>query len=108
MITLLSGIASFALSFQFFLIPNMVTATMFPEYPSVSLSWLDAAGYFFTSQVLAANSHVLGKFGWSASWAFVALAYAVFGTMMTRALEPTLVKKQENAEKARYYFAPNV
>lgn len=95
-IALLSGISASTVSFQFYQIPNMVSATVFPENSAVSLSLLDAAGFFMTAQVLAANTQILSKFGWSASWTFLALFFAMGGTLMMKSIEPVLLKAQKN------------
>jgi len=95
-IALFSGIMASTVSFQFYQFPNLVSANVFPENSAVSLSLLDAAGFFVTAQVLAANNHVLGKLGWSASWTFLAMIFGIGGTIMSRAIQPVLVQQAQN------------
>mmetsp|Transcript_37455 Transcript_37455/g.91059 ORF Transcript_37455/g.91059 Transcript_37455/m.91059 type:complete len:680 (-) Transcript_37455:126-2165(-) len=104
-ITVLSGIMAATVSFQFYQFPNLVSSNVFPENSAVSLSLLDAAGFFFTAQILAANSKILGSFGWSASWSFLALIFGLGGTIMSKAIQPVLVgakqRLQETEEATR-------
>jgi hypothetical protein len=99
MITLLSGLTASTVSFQFFQLPNLFCSTMFPENSSVALSLLDAVGFFVTAQVLAVNTNILKKFGWSASWTFVAMFFCMGGTVMVNSIKPVLSKAQENLRK---------
>jgi hypothetical protein len=100
-ITVFSGIMASTVSFQFYLFPNLVSSNVFPESSAVSLSLLDAAGFFFTAQILAANSRILRSFGWSASWSFLAIIFGLGGTIMSRAIQPVLVeaKRKHRCEK---------
>jgi hypothetical protein len=91
-ITVFAGVMASTVSFQFYQFPNLVSSNVFPENSAVSLSLLDAAGFFFTAQVLAANSRILGNFGWSASWSFMAVVFGLGGVIMTRAIEPVLLQ----------------
>jgi len=95
-ITLFSGIIASAVSFQFYQIPNLVSTTMFPDSSSVALSLTDAIGFLVTAGVMGLNSLVLGAFGWSASWAFMAAIFSLGGISMTRALRPVLVEAARN------------
>lgn len=94
-ISLLSGIAASSISFQFSQVPNLVASNVFKENKAVALSLVDAAGFFVTSQVLTANTRVLKTFGWSGSWAFLALFLSVGATLMTKNMGPILAKEQE-------------
>jgi hypothetical protein len=58
---------------------------------------LDAAGFFVTAQVLAANNQILGKFGWSASWTFLAMIFGIGGTVMSKAIQPVLLQAQRSS-----------
>jgi hypothetical protein len=96
-IALFSGIMASTVSFQFYQFPNLVSANVFPENSAVSLSLLDAAGFFVTAQVLAANNQILGKFGWSASWTFLAMIFGIGGTVMSKAIQPVLLQAQRSS-----------
>lgn len=92
LITVFAGIMASTVSFQFYQFPNLVSSNVFPDNSAVSLSLLDAAGFFFTAQVLAANSRILGSLGWSASWTFMALIFGIGGIIMTVAIQPVLLQ----------------
>lgn len=94
-ISLLSGIAASSISFQFSQVPNLVSSNVFPENKAVALSLVDAAGFFVTSQVLTVNTRVLGNFGWSGSWTFLALFLGLGATLMTKNIEPILLKEKK-------------
>lgn len=98
-ISVLSGIASASISFQFSQVPNLVATNMFPENKAVALSLVDAAGFFVTSQVLAANTRVLGNLGWSASWTFITLFLGLGSSLMMKSIRPVLL--QEKASLSR-------
>jgi len=98
-ITLFSGIIACAVSFQFYQVPNLASSTMFPESSSVALSLTDAAGFLVTAAVMGINSYVLGNFGWSACWAFMAVVFSLGGVSMTRALKLVLI---EQTKKQRW------
>jgi hypothetical protein len=95
-IALFSGIMASTVSFQFYQFPNLVSANVFPEHSAVSLSLLDAAGFFMTAQVLAANNHVLTRYGWSGSWTFLAMIFALGGTIMSKGIQPVLLQARRN------------
>jgi hypothetical protein len=97
-ITLFSGAMASTVSFQFFLFPNMVSANVFPENSAVSLSLIDAAGFFITAQILSVNNRVLGTLGWSASWTFLAIIFGIGGTVMSNAIKPVLEHAKTNQE----------
>lgn len=98
-ISLMSGIAAASISFQFSQVPNLVATNMFPENRAVALSLVDAAGFFVTSQVLAANTRVLGNLGWSASWTFITLFLGLGSSLMMKSIRPVLL--QEKASLSR-------
>jgi len=98
-ITIFSGIIASSVSFQFYQIPAMVSSTMFPESASVALSLTDAIGFFATSVIMGLNSIVLGNFGWSASWTFMAVVFTLGGVSMTRALRPVLVESMKTVHR---------
>jgi hypothetical protein len=98
-ITVFSGIIASAVSFQFYNFANLMSSTMFPEHSSVALSLTDAVGFFTTAGILGINSRLLGKFGWCASWAFMASAFAFGGISMTRAIQPVLAKGTHSQRK---------
>ena len=95
-ITIFSGIIASTVSFQFYQFPNLVSATVFPESSAVALSLTDAVGFFVTAGVLGVNSRLLGNFGWSTSWAFMAAIFAVGGAIMTRSIQPVLIQAKKN------------
>lgn len=95
-ITVLSGVMAATVSFQHYQFPTLASSTVFPENSSVALSLLDAAGCLVAAQVLAANSIILGRFGWSFSWAFLAAIFALGGGTMTRSIRPVLVQARKN------------
>ncbi|KAG7351352.1 major facilitator superfamily transporter [Nitzschia inconspicua] len=98
-IALCSGIMAGTVSFQFYQFPNLVSANVFPDNSAVSLSLLDAAGFFMTAQVLTANNHVLRHFGWSASWTFLAMIFGLGGTVMSKGIQPVLMQARRNQRK---------
>lgn len=100
LVALFGGLLSSTVAFQFYQLPNLVSSTMFEENASVSLSLIDAAGYFATAQVLTANTHVLGNFGWSASWGFLAIIFGVGGLLANRAMGPVLLKSHADASSS--------
>mmetsp|Transcript_53760 Transcript_53760/g.60055 ORF Transcript_53760/g.60055 Transcript_53760/m.60055 type:complete len:657 (+) Transcript_53760:187-2157(+) len=100
-ITLFSGIIASTVSFQFYQFPNLVSATVFPENSAVALSLTDAIGYFVTASILGVNTHLLGNFGWSTAWAFMAVIFGIGGAVMIRAIEPVLIQSQENQRRLR-------
>jgi len=100
-ITLFSGIIASTVSFQFYQFPNLVSATVFPENSAVALSLTDAIGYFVTASILGVNTHLLGNFGWSTAWAFMAVIFGIGGAVMIRAIEPVLIQSQENQRRQR-------
>ena len=89
-ITLFSGLIATSVSFQFYNIPNLMSSTIFPESTSVALSLTDAVGFLVTSCVMGVASLVLGSFGWSGTWAFMALIFTMGGASMMRAMRPVL------------------
>jgi hypothetical protein len=101
-IALFSGIMASTVSFQFYQFPNLVSANIFPDSSAVSLSLMDAAGFFVTAQVLAVNNHVLGKLGWSASWTFLAMVFALGGTVMSKAIQPVLLTARKNHKRQKF------
>jgi hypothetical protein len=105
-ISLLSGLAASSISFQFAQMPNLVASNMFPENKAVALSLVDAAGFFVTSQVLSANTHVLSTFGWSASWTFLSLFLGVGTTLLMKSIHPVLTierKKLQAIQKEKTF-----
>ncbi len=97
-ITLFSGLIATSVSFQFYNIPNLMSSTIFPDSTSVALSLTDAVGFLVTAGVMGVGSLVLGAFGWSATWAFMALIFTMGGASMMRAMHPVL---QESFKKQR-------
>jgi hypothetical protein len=100
LVALLSGIMTSTISFQYYQIPNMMASTMYPQNAAVSLSLIDAAGFFVTAQVLAVNTQILSKLGWSASWTFLAMVFAFGGTIMMKGLQPVLSKSHQEQLRA--------
>jgi len=87
-----------SVSFQFFQLPNLVSANMFAkEHASVSLSWIDAAGFFVTAPILAGTKIVLSRWGWSSAWGWLAGVFAVGSMVMMKSIDPVL----EQAAKKR-------
>lgn len=97
-ITLFSGLIATSVSFQFYNIPNLMSSTIFPKSTSVALSLTDAVGFLVTAGVMGVGSLVLGAFGWSATWAFMALIFTMGSASMMRAMHPIL---QESIKKQR-------
>jgi len=91
-ITLLSGFIATSVSFQFYQLPNLMSTTMFPESSSVALSLTDAVGFLVTAGVMGFSSFVLGAFGWSAAWAFMAMIFSIGGAFMVQAMRPILIE----------------
>ena len=98
-ITIFSGTIASSVSFIFYQIPALVSSTMFPETSSVALSLTDAIGFFVTSVIMGLNSVVLGNFGWSASWSFMAVIFTLGGASMTRALRSVFVEATKTAHR---------
>lgn len=98
-VALFSGIMASTVSFQFYQFPNLVSANVFPDNTAVSLSLLDATGFFLTAQVLTANNMILKGMGWSASWTFLAMIFGLGGTIMSKGIEPVLVQAEKNQRK---------
>lgn len=99
-ISALSCFAASSISFQFSQVPNLVATNMFAENKAVALSLVDAGGFFFTSQIFAANTKVLGTFGWSASWSFLAIFLAGGASLMMKYMQPVLVRERQRATPA--------
>jgi hypothetical protein len=78
----------------------MVSSTVFSENSSVSLSLIDAAGFFVTAQVLGVNTQILSKLGWSASWTFLAMIFAFGGGLMMKGIEPILSETHQKQQHA--------
>ena len=95
-ITIFSGLIATSVSFQFYQIPNLMSSTMFPESTSVALSLIDAVGFLATAGVMGITSLVLGAFGWSGAWAFMALIFSLGGASMVRAMRPILIESVKN------------
>ncbi len=89
-ITVFSGLIATSVSFQFYNIPNLMSSTIFPDSTSVALSLTDAVGFLMTASVMGIASLVLGAFGWSGTWAFMALVFTMGGASMMRAMRPVL------------------
>ena len=98
-VTLLSGIMASTVSFQFYQIPNLVSNTVFGDNFALCLSLIDGLAFFVTAQVLMANKAILGNFGWSASWTFLAMIFGWGGTIMMKAMPPVLNLEQQNLKK---------
>jgi hypothetical protein len=94
-VTLLSGLMASTVAFQFYQLPNLVSTTVFSEHSAVSLSLIDGLAFFATAQVLMANRAILGNFGWSASWTFLAMIFGLGGSIMMKAMPSVLAKNQE-------------
>jgi MFS family permease len=94
-ISTLSCLAASSISFQLSQVPILVASNMFAENKAVALSLVDAGGFFFTSQIFAANSKILGTFGWSASWTFLAMVLAVGASLMMKYMPPVLVRERQ-------------
>jgi hypothetical protein len=102
----LAGIISFcaclvasSVSFQFYQLPSIVARTLFSDSAAVSLSMLDSVGFFVTALVLAANRLVLGRFGWSGAWAFLALLFGLGGKLMLQVIPSILQQAAVNKEQ---------
>mmetsp|Transcript_16452 Transcript_16452/g.41273 ORF Transcript_16452/g.41273 Transcript_16452/m.41273 type:complete len:582 (+) Transcript_16452:349-2094(+) len=91
-VTLLSGFIATSVSFQFYQLPNLMSTTLFPESSSVALSLADAVGFLVTAGVMGFSSLVLGAFGWSAAWAFMAVIFSMGGATMVHAMRPILIE----------------
>jgi hypothetical protein len=96
-ISLCACLVASSVSFQFYQLPSIVARTLFSESATVSLSMLDAVGFFVTAQVLAANRLVLGRFGWSAAWGFLAVLFGLGGKLMLQVMPSIL--QQAAADK---------
>jgi hypothetical protein len=93
--TLLSGLMASTVAFQFYQIPNLVSTTLFSEHSAVSMSLIDGLAFFATAQVLMANKAILGNYGWSASWTFLAMIFGLGGSVMMNAMPSVLAKSEE-------------
>jgi hypothetical protein len=98
-ITLLSGVMASTVSFQFYQIPNLVSTTVFSKHFALCLSLIDGLAFFVTAQVLMANKAILGNFGWSASWTFLAMIFGFGGSIMMKAMPPVLNQEQLKLNK---------
>lgn len=98
-VTLFSGIMASTVSFQFYQIPNLVSNTMFSDNFALCLSLIDGLAFFVTAQVLMANKAILGNFGWSASWTFLAMIFGWGGSIMMKAMPPVLNQEQQELHK---------
>ena len=97
-IAVLSGIMASTVAVQFYQFPNLLSSAMFPKSSSISLSLTHAVGMFTTAQMFAMNSRVLGRFGWSASWMFLAAIFGAGGKVMMNAIPTGLYQEQRNDE----------
>ena len=95
-ITFFSGLVAKSVSFQFYQIPNLVTTTLFSESTSVALSFTDAVSFLVTAGVMGVSGLVVGNFGWSAAWAFMALIFSLGATSTTKAVRPVVIKTTKN------------
>ena len=102
----LAGIISFcaclvssSVSFQFYQLPSIVARTLFSDSAAVSTSMIDAVGLFLTAQVLAANRLVLGRFGWSAAWGFLAVLFGLGGKLMLQVIPSILHQAAGNKQE---------
>jgi hypothetical protein len=97
-ISLCAALVASSVSFQFYQLPSLVTRTLFSDSAAVSLSMLDAVGFFVTAQVLAANRLVLGRFGWSAAWGFLAVLFGLGGKLMLQVIPSILQQAAANKQ----------
>jgi hypothetical protein len=98
-VTLLSGIMASTVAFQFYQIPNLVATTMFSDNFALCLSLIDGLAFFATAQVLMANKAILGNFGWSASWTFLAMIFGLGGSIMMKVIPSVLNQEQQQLNK---------
>ena len=91
----LSCLAASSISFQFSQVPVLVASNMFAENKAVALSLVDAGGFFFTSQIFAANTRILESFGWSASWTFLSIFLAIGASLMMKYLPNVLMRERQ-------------
>ena len=91
----LSCLAASSISFQFSQVPVLVASNMFAENKAVALSLVDAGGFFFTSQIFAANTKILGSLGWPASWTFLSLFLAIGASLMMKYLPSVLIRERQ-------------
>ena len=95
-IAMVSGVMASTVALQFYQFPNLLSTSLFPQSSSISLSLTDAVGCFATAQLFALNSRVIGHFGWSASWMFLAAIFGIGGRMMMNAIPNVLYTAENN------------
>ena len=95
----LSCLAACSISFQLSQFPVLVATHMFAKHKAVALSLVDAGGLFVTSQIFAANTKVLGMYGWSASWSFLALCLAGGASLMMTYMPPVLMTEKRHQRR---------
>lgn len=95
-VALASGAMASSLSFQFYQIPNMV-ASVYGEYQSVCLAFLDGVGYTMAAPIWALVGRIVANptLGWSGAWVLLAGLFAVGGAGMLQSLP--LVWNQQDA-----------
>jgi len=104
-----SALLASCVAFQYFQIPSLVARTAFSRHSSVSLSLMDAVAFFVTAQAMAAHKFVLNRFGWSASWMFLAGVVGVGGTLMGQAMTKVLAMDDGDEvivpDAPRYFYS---
>lgn len=98
-ISLCACLVASSVSFQFYQLPSIVARTLFSDSAAVSVSMIDAVGFFVTAQVLAANRLILGKFGWSAAWGFLAVLFGLGGKLMLQVIPSILQQAATNKQE---------
>ena len=96
--TLFAGLVASAIAFPFYQLPTIVSSAIFPNSSAVSLSLLEATAFFSTAPILTANSAILGRYGWTASWTFMAIIFGMGGTLMMSAMPSVLTKAQQETD----------
>ena len=93
------GLMASTVAMQFYNFPNLLSGAMFPKSSSISLSLTDAVGFFATAQMFAMNSWIVGKYGWSASWMFLAAIFGIGGRVMLNAIPTVLHQAERNTAR---------
>jgi hypothetical protein len=98
-VVLCSGVFASSVAFQFYQIPGMVSTVAFSANKAICLSFLEGLAFFMTAPMWAVSSRIVTHMGWSASWAFVALAFGLGASLMMHTLQPILGQQHAAANQ---------
>lgn len=87
----LSAMLASSTAFQFYQIPNLVSSVAFAKNKAICLAFVDGLGFFLTAPIWGLSSHVVQKYGWSATWIALAGLYGVGGTLMVQSVQSVLI-----------------